>query len=417
MISMPFIINGFVGSNVAQGVLNGAGWRWGYGMFAILIPATLSPLVITLLWNEWRAKKLGIVSDKDSDRESTAGMSFIQKVQDFLSRLDAFGLLLLGTAVALILLPLTLARTTAKGGWNNPSMIAMIVIGCVLVPVYAIWDTKFAKHPIIPMRFVKNRSILFAALIGGFDFISFYISYSYLYSFIVIVKPWSDVNINYFTQTQTVALTVFGIAAGGAMIYLRRSKPLMIAGLCIRLLGCGLMIHSRGANASDAEVVWSQLLQGIGGGMTAVTIQVSAQAAAPHADVAMATAVVLLITEIGGAIGSAIAGSIWTDLMPQKLALHLPFIDEETRAALYGSLTSILLLERDDPIRQGVTAAYDDVMKIMTIAATAFAVVPLILALFMPNWYLGDQQNAVENVDLKGEKVENPDVVERPSHA
>lgn len=80
----------------------------------------------------------------------------------------------------------------------------------------------------------------------------------------------------------------------------------MIAGLVIRLLGCGLMIHSRGANASDAEIVWSQLLQGIGGGMAAVTIQVSAQASVPHVDVAMVTAVVLLITEIGGAIGGAI---------------------------------------------------------------------------------------------------------------
>lgn len=34
----------------------------------------------------------------------------------------------------------------------------------------------------------------------------------------------SEVNINYFNQTQTVALTVFGIAAGGALIYIRRAK-------------------------------------------------------------------------------------------------------------------------------------------------------------------------------------------------
>jgi hypothetical protein len=54
--------------------------------------------------------------------------------------------------------------------------------------------------------------------------------------------------------------------------------------------------------------------------------------------------------------------------------------------------------------------AYDDVMKILTIAATVFAVVPFLLAFLMPDWYLGDQQNAVENVDLAGEKVENPDV-------
>lgn len=66
------------------------------------------------------------------------------------------------------------------------------------------------------------------------------------------------------------------------------------------------MIHSRGANASDAEIVWSQLLQGIGGGFAAIASQTSAQASVPHIDVAVLTASVLLITEIGGAIGSAI---------------------------------------------------------------------------------------------------------------
>lgn len=66
------------------------------------------------------------------------------------------------------------------------------------------------------------------------------------------------------------------------------------------------MIHSRGANASDAEVVWTQILQGMGGGVAAVASQVAAQASVPHIDMATATAIVLLITEIGGAMGSAI---------------------------------------------------------------------------------------------------------------
>lgn len=52
--------------------------------------------------------------------------------------------------------------------------------------------------------------------------------------------------------------------------------------------------------------------------------------------------------------------------------------------------------------------AYDDVMKILTIAATAFSVVPFVISFFMPNWYLGDQQNAVDNADLAGEKTDVP---------
>ena len=44
-------------------------------------------------------------------------------------------------------------------------------------------------------------------------------------------------------------------------------------------------------------------------------------------------------------------------------------------------------------------------MKIMLIAATVLSVVPLALSLFMPNWYLGDKQNAVDAMDLKGERT------------
>lgn len=52
-----------------------------------------------------------------------------------------------------------------------------------------------------------------------------------------------------------------------------------------------------------------------------------------------------------------------------------------------------------------IPSAYDDVMKIMTIAATAVGIIPLILAFSVPNWYLGDQQNAGNNTDLAGEST------------
>ena len=80
------------------------------------------------------------------------------------------------------------------------------------------------------------------------------------------------------------------------------------------------MIHSRGANASDAEVVMTQIIQGFGGGFASVCSQVAAQAAVPHADMAITTAMVLLWTEIGGAVGSAI-GEYPRSVPPHSCAL------------------------------------------------------------------------------------------------
>ncbi|KAJ3548443.1 hypothetical protein NM688_g5297 [Phlebia brevispora] len=239
LMSAPFIINAFVGANISTQVLEHSTWRWGYGMFAILVPVSLAPLIITLFWAEWKAKRLGLV--KKALQRSTAAFSiaspksWLQHIWFFIDQLDLIGLVFLGAAVALILLPLTLAET-AKNGWHNASMIAMLVVGIFLLFVFAIWDTFFAKRPVMPLRFLKNRSFIGASWIGFMDFVSFYLTNTYLYSFIVVVKPWSLIDQTYFSSTQTVALTVFGILAGFVMRFTHEYKWILVVGLCIRLL-------------------------------------------------------------------------------------------------------------------------------------------------------------------------------------
>ncbi len=43
-------------------------------------------------------------------------------------------------------------------------------------------------------------------------------------------------------------------------------------------------------------------------------------------------------------------------------------------------------------------------MKILCIAATCISVIPILFSLIMPDWYLGDKQNAVDSTDLAGER-------------
>lgn len=114
------------------------------------------------------------------------------------------------------------------------------------------------------------------------------------------------------------------------------------------------MIHARSPSGSDAALVWTQILQGLGGGFAAICSGVAAQAAAPHADVAMVIALVLLWTEIGGGVGGSVAGAIWSGVMPGKLRAHLPGLSEAERQALFGSITDVRSMPLEHPIRQGV---------------------------------------------------------------
>ena len=89
-------------------------------MFAILVPVSLSPLIVTLYWAENKAKNLGLVKKTSSDDQK----SLLATVWYFIEQLDAIGLLFLGAAVSLILLPLTLTQT-AKGGWSNRTCLSL----------------------------------------------------------------------------------------------------------------------------------------------------------------------------------------------------------------------------------------------------------------------------------------------------
>ena len=50
-------------------------------------------------------------------------------------------------------------------------MIAMLVVGGVLLALFALWDTRCARRPVVPGRFLRNRALVGAAWIGFFDFV------------------------------------------------------------------------------------------------------------------------------------------------------------------------------------------------------------------------------------------------------
>ncbi|KAJ7063498.1 major facilitator superfamily domain-containing protein [Mycena amicta] len=388
--TLPFLINAFIGSNISAAIIERAGWRWGYGMFIILIPAGLAPLIYTLF-----------TSEDDSRSRSPSALvkkSVLRRILDVAEELDAPGLVLIGASTSLILLPISLSQHTQgiKGGWAP----ALFLLGLALIPVFAWWDFTRAKSPVIPFRFVVNRSVVGASVIGALDFMAFYLTFTYLYSFVIVVKDWKLVHATYFTQVQSLTMTVCGFLTGIYMHRYRRYKSLLVLGLIVRLLGVVLMFRARQPNGSTFDLIVSQVLQGMGGGVASLSIHVSSQASVAPADVAMCTAVVLLITEFGAAGGGAMAGAIWSHQMPEHLARYLPALSQAERDVLLGSITEAASKPLGDPVREGVIYAYSDVMKSMVFAASIVSIIPILVALGMPDWYLGDERSAVAEEEV-----------------
>lgn len=166
IFDLPFLWTTWAGPEVMDSLYRNAGWRWGYGIWAIILPIVFIPLFVSLFMNQRRAKKLGL--DVPSPfRGHTIGAIFKNLWFD----LDVFGLLLLAAGISLVLLPLTLAPN-ASGQWTNPSMIAMLVIGGVLCIAFPFWETskKLAPKAFFPPNLFKHRTVVAGSLIAFFYF-------------------------------------------------------------------------------------------------------------------------------------------------------------------------------------------------------------------------------------------------------
>ena len=108
-----------------------------------------------------------------------------------------------------------------------------------------------------------------------------------------------------------------------------------------------------------------------------VPVQLGIQAVARHQEVGIATAMFLTFTSLGGSVGSAIAGAIWTSILPARLEKYLPDMSKDERARLFNDFEYAMSFGRGSAERQGIVKAYVDVMRILSVTAT-LAALPMI---------------------------------------
>ncbi|KAJ7575104.1 major facilitator superfamily domain-containing protein [Mycena floridula] len=406
LASLPWVVNTFVAGYISTGIAANTanGWRWGYGMFTILIPVLAAPVLVVLFWAEWKAKRLGVVARSSPGQENK---SFRQRVLGYLNTMDALGLLLVGTSFTLILLPFTL-YTTAKDGWKNPSLIAMFVVGGILMFAFVLWEMYGTSHPMMPRR-VINRSFVCSVIIDILYYLSGYLSDTYYWSWVYVVKDWDLKNYTYFSNTETIGLCVFGFVAGLIQRATHRYKYLQLTGLCIRVIGMGLNFYAV-KNSSDAVLVSSRIIMSMGGSFSVIGSQVATQASVPHQDMALAMSLLALLTSLGGGIGSAIAAAIWNQRLPQNLNKYLGDSLNATQIEeIFGSITVARLAEPRDL----VIKAYNDTAYYLFLPALIITILPIGAGLLTSNFYLGKTHNAVENKEVYVVEKENETMIEK----
>ncbi|KAJ5925244.1 hypothetical protein N7454_007883 [Penicillium verhagenii] len=366
----PSFITAWITAPFAASVLK-VSWRWGFGIFAILVPVVGTPLVLSLFHSKRKAKRQQKSQGTYKHRNHIANIK----------RLDPIGLILFAAGLSLLLVPMTLAARTTNT-WKAPHIIVMLVIGFVSLVAFILWEIKWAPWPILSMRLFKSRTVIFGLAASLIDYTALYILQDYIVTYELVAGELS------VTAATNIAILIPFAAVpgqfGAAFLvkYTKRYKWITVSGFALNLLGLGLAYKYINGHDHLGALVVSQLILGFGEGIIN-TMQLGMQTAVSQDDMAAVTALFTTAVGVGSAVGGAVAGGVWTAILPQKLAEYLPSDALGQLAEIEGSIEVAMEYAWGSPTRDAINKSYTSTFRLMMLIAVILEVFALVFALLI----------------------------------
>lgn len=192
------------------------------------------------------------------------------------------------------------------------------------------------------------------------------------------------------------------------LIYkIRRLKPIVMLGTCLFLISFGLLIRYRGGatEPDHAGVIAAQVVLGIGGGLFPYPTLASIQAATKHEHVAAITSLYFAAYNFGAALGNAVSGAIWTQILPGILEEHLGNA-EVAREWYISPFDKIPHYPVGTPERAAVIEAFKHIQRVLCITGAGLCVALVFFSCVIRNPRLPDTQS-MEDAEAGGVEMSN----------
>jgi SIT family siderophore-iron:H+ symporter-like MFS transporter len=391
--TLPFIINTWIAGNVTAAVGPVDNWSWGIGMWAFIFPLASLPFICCILHMIWLANKTPEWQELKQHKSFFSEYSIYRSIFELGRRVDIIGVTLLTISIGCLLVPLTLAAGVTDQ-WQSGKIIGPLVLGFVLMPVFVLYESKYAVYPLAPFKLLKDRGVWSALALSILINFVFYMAYDYLYTVLVVAVNQSTLSATRITSVATFTSTVWAPAFALIVVYFRRLKGFILTGVSLWFVATGLLYHFRGGEQSKAGIIGALVVWGIGTTLFTYPVGVSVQSVTSHENMATVTALVYVLYRIGAAVGNAVSGAIWTQMLPGKIAEHLGEFNNASLANFAYSSPYSFILEYPwgTPERQAVVESYRYIQRLETVVALCLCSLLVFFAFFLRDPPLTDQQ-------------------------
>src|SRR3954468_10919109 len=284
--------------------------------------------------------------------------------------IDYAGAVLLAVALSAIALATTLGGN--RYDWASVQIVGLGVIGVVGVLAFLRAERR-AAEPILPLHLFRNRVFVVTSAIGFVIGFALFGALTYLPLFQQVVRGYSPTESGLQLIPVMAGVLIGSIGSGQVITATGRYKLFPIAGTVIAAVGM-VLLSRLDAQTSTLYGFAAMFVMGLGLGLVMQVLVLAVQNAVEYSELGVATSGATLFRSMGGSIGTAALGAVFTGKLTNELA------GGPASRVGAGGLDPTAIQRLPAAARAGYTGAFSDALWTVFLVGAAIIAVAFLLS-------------------------------------
>jgi Na+/melibiose symporter-like transporter len=264
---------------------------------------------------------------------------------------------------------------TSQGGtvlpWTSPQLWGTLLLAFICIGGF-IYEERLAVEPIMPLELFRDRTFLLSSAIGFIVGVSLFGSVTFLPMYLQVVKNSTPSEAGMQMLPMMGGVLLMSIITGRIISRIGKYRMFPIMGTF--LVGVAMVLLTTLKLSTPVHVMYAYMaVLGCGLGMVMQVLILAVQNAVPFKHLGTATSGATLFRSIGGSVGVAAFGAIFSNGLASRLQALIPPDTELPHALGPAAIHHLPAALRDDYLQAFASALHTVYIVAACVVVLAFA--------------------------------------------